>query len=83
MIDLESNREKESRYGSDTETGSMGFRKFSVRVKMDTADWLLSAYELYRGDEIFQKRKPVSLNRFMVSLLIDSLASDAPLGIVK
>ncbi len=58
------------------------FRKFSVRVKGDTADWILSSYELYRGDAIFQRQKPVSLNRFMVSLLIDSLASDAPLEII-
>jgi len=55
---------------------SAEFTKFTVRARGEQAEWINSAYELYRGDSVASKRKPMSLNKFLLSLIEEGLSSD-------
>ena len=51
------------------------FFKYSIRTDENDAHWIRSAYEAHRADCVQARLKPSSLNKFLISLIRESLAS--------
>lgn len=57
--------------------------KYSIRTDKKTAEWIQTAYNVYRQAMVAEGTNPVSLNKFLTSLITDSLLRDEPLRIMK
>ena len=55
--------------------------KYSIRTDERTSEWIQSCYNLYRTEMVSNRMRPVSLNKFLISLITDSLQKDTPLRV--
>ncbi len=55
--------------------------KYSIRTDERTSEWIQTCYNLYRTEMTASRMRPVSLNKFLISLITDSLQKDEPLRI--
>ena len=55
--------------------------KYSIRTDERTSEWIQTCYNLYRTEMVSNRMKPASLNKFLISLITNSLQSDEPLRV--
>ena len=55
--------------------------KYSIRTDEQTGKFIQTCYNLYRTEATESRERPVSLNRFLVSLIVEALKGDTPLRI--
>ena len=55
--------------------------KYSIRTDEKTSQIIQTCYNLYRSEATKNRERPVSLNKFLISLIKEALNSDEPLRI--
>lgn len=55
--------------------------KYSIRTDEKTSEIIQTCYNLYRAEATRNRERPVSLNKFLISLITEALKSDQPLRI--
>ena len=58
--------------------GEEKIKYFTIRPEGETSQWIQEAYEMYRRETVLEGFKPLSLNRYLVSLIEDALTHTAP-----
>lgn len=57
--------------------------KYSIRTDEKLSELIQTCYNLYRVEATKNRDKPVSLNKFLISLITDALSGDKPLRIAS
>ncbi len=55
--------------------------KYSIRTDEQTSEFIQTCYNLYRTEATRSRERPVSLNKFLISLIIEALKGETPLRI--